>query len=215
MIIGIMGKAQHGKDTLGKMLADAIYEETKTRYILMAYATELKKRVQNDFDLTYEQLWGNEKEKYDYRYPRNRNNWIAGRRDTGKIKENYWTPREILQEYGQFFRTIDYDFWVKALFSVIKEKGFDNVIITDVRHPNEADPIKKKDGMVIRIVRNVETGVHNQKHISETALDNYEPDIEVRNMGSLKDLRKTADHVARIIVKGEKIKDFKNIKIGG
>jgi len=204
MILAIMGKARAGKDSLGKMLADVLFDRTGNKYILMAYATELKKRVQKDFDLSYEQLWGNDKEKPDHRYPKNRFNQVAGRRDYDEIRENYWTAREIMQDYGQFYRTIDNDFWVKALFSVIDEKEYENVIITDARHPNEADPVKNSDGLTMRISRNVETDVHNQKHISETALDNYEVDYEVKNFGSLADLQKTAEQLVEIIIGSKK-----------
>ncbi len=213
MIIGICGRAQNGKDTIGKMLADALFDKTGNKYVLMAYATELKKRVQKDFDLSYEQLWGSSKEVPDHRYPKNRNNHIAGRRDTDEIKENYWTPREILQEYGQFFRTIDYDFWVKALFNTIDEKAYKNVILTDVRHPNEADPVKKRNGCTIKIERNVETWVHNQNHISETAMNKYKVDFEVKNFGDLSDLRQTAIALADAVVSS--VNTTKEIKIIG
>lgn len=192
MIIGIIGKAQHGKDTLGKMLADALFDKTGKKYVLMAYATELKKRVQKDFDLSYEQLWGGGKEVPDHRYKKP----LRPEDD----HEPCWTPREILQNYGQFYRTIDYDFWVKSLFNTIDEKGYKNVILTDVRHPNEAEPVKKNDGFVIRIVRNVETGVHNQGHISEIAMDSWEADFEVKNYGDLKELRATATALADALV---------------
>lgn len=212
LLIGITGKARSGKDTFAKFLADELKREYGTGSILMAYATELKKRVQKDFDLSWEQLWGDEKEEADFRYPRNRNNWIAGRRDTDEIKESYWTPREILQEYGQFFRTIDYDFWVKALFRVIDEAGYDravNIIITDVRHPNEADPIREKGGRIIKVIReNYDGIVHNKEHISETAMDDYECDYTIVNDSNLKALEGTAKEVVKLM-------KFENKLLGG
>jgi len=210
MMLCVLGKARAGKDTLGQALANAFYDKTGNKYVLMAYATELKERVQRDFDLSYEQLWGNDKEKYDYRYPKNRGNSIAGRRDTSEIKENYWTAREIMQEYGQFYRSIDPNFWVKALFSIMGEKEYTNVIITDARHPNEADPVKDKDGLTMRVSRNVKTGVHNQGHISEVALDDYKVDYEVKNFGTKADLTKTAEQLVEIIISSKK-----EIKITG
>jgi len=196
MIIAIVGKAQHGKDTLGKMLADTLFEKSGIKYVLMAYATELKKRVQKDFDMSYEQLWGGGKEIPDHRYKKP----MRSESDN----EPCWTPREILQEYGQFFRTIDYDFWVKALFAIIDDKEYENVIITDARHPNEAEPVKKHGGIIVRIIRNVKTGVHNQQHISETAMDNYKVDYDIRNFGDLDDLQKTADQLADVILNTKK-----------
>jgi len=189
----VIGKARSGKDTFSKMLANALFDKSGKKYILMAYATELKKRVQTDFDLSYEQLWGNAKEIPDLRYPKD--NFGASSNPA-----DYWTPREILQNYGQFFRTIDYDFWVRALFNVIDEKEYKNVILTDVRHPNEAYPINDRGGFTIRISRNIETDVHNQQHISEVAMDDYEVDFEVKNFGDLEGLQKTAEKLADVII---------------
>ena len=115
MIVGVSGKARSGKDTFAEMLAESLQTETGKAYVMMAYAHELKLRVQKDFDMSYEQLWGDEKEIPDKRYPK-------------PDGDGFWTPREILQAYGQFFRTIDYDFWVKHLFRVIEDKEYKNVL---------------------------------------------------------------------------------------
>lgn len=196
MIISIIGKARSGKDTFAEILAEEIFNSVRKRFILMAYANELKNRVQRDFDLSYEQLWGNEKEVIDKRYP--------------KYKEGhniFWTPREIMQDYGEFYRSIDYDFWVKELFRVIDEKEYTNVIITDVRHPNEADPVIKRGGLIIKITSNRDNKeqVHGENHISETAMDNYDKvDFHVTNDGSIEDLRVTAQQVVKFIIESQK-----------
>ena len=105
MIIGIVGKARSGKDTFAEMLAEELFTVSGKRFVLMAYAQELKLRIQRDFDLSYDQLWGDSKEEYDRRYIKNRGNYIAGRRDHDEIKLDYWTPREMMQSYGEFFRS--------------------------------------------------------------------------------------------------------------
>jgi adenosyl cobinamide kinase/adenosyl cobinamide phosphate guanylyltransferase len=51
MLIGIKGKARSGKDTFAELLANALFDEGRQRFVLMAYAHELKLRVQRDFDL--------------------------------------------------------------------------------------------------------------------------------------------------------------------
>ena len=192
MIIGVTGKARSGKDTFAGFLAEELFRATKSRYILMAYATELKQRVQRDFDLSFEQLWGSEKEVKDPRY----------QKEDGEL----WTAREILQAYGQFYRTIDGDFWVRALFDTIEEKKYKNIIITDVRHPNEADPIKELGGKVLRVTssRSDIPNIHGQNHISETAMDDYNCDYTVVNNWGLNELRGSArEAVALILNKGD------------
>jgi dephospho-CoA kinase len=205
-LVGISGKARSGKDTFAQMLARRLQAETGYSFVLMAYAHELKSRIQEDFDMSYEQLWGDEKEEYDKRYKKDRQNWIAGRRDHDEIKENFWTPREVMQAYGQFFRTIDYDFWVKYLFKVVEEQGFENVIVTDLRHINEVDAVVNRGGYHVRVERKEKDDVHNDQHISETALDEgYRIDFKVDNSGTLEDLDRAAEDVAKFIMDSKKL----------
>lgn len=198
MIIGISGKARSGKDTFAKMLATELNVKAEESYILMAYAEELKVRCQQDFDLSYDQLWGDDKEVPDKRYPK-------------PDGDGYWTGREIMQAYGQFMRTIDNDFWVKNLFRVIEDKGYTNVIITDLRHINEADAVADREGFNIRVERTNRTEVHGTEHPSEVALDDYGKfDFTVVNDSSLDQLRLTAKETVGLIYTIPK-KNFKEI----
>lgn len=219
MILGISGKARSGKDTFAGMLAKELQKQTGRAYVLMAFAYELKTKVQRDFDLSYEQLWGDEKETYDFRYPKVRGAlpFCAGNRDDGRGLEaledrQHWTSREILQDYGQFFRTIDNDFWVKELFKTIEEKEYKNVIITDVRHINEVDVVVDRGGYHIRVERDSSKDtVHNHQHISETALDaGHRVDVTVKNYGTLEDLKDTAKTAVKFLLESEKA--FKKFK---
>lgn len=81
-----------------------------------------------------------------------------------------------------------------------------NWIITDVRFPNEAQAIKDRGGIVIRVNRfseeqkiallkaranrpnNAIELALKEEHPSETALDNYEFDHVVENNGSIEEL---------------------------
>jgi hypothetical protein len=203
MIIGIGFTARVGKDTVAEMLGEEIFKEVGQRFVLMAYAQELKLRVQRDFDLRYEQLWGGEKEVEDQRYP--------------KSEGGFWTPREILQTYGEFFRSINKQFWVDNLFKVIENNELKNVIVTDVRHPNEADPIVDRGGYVIKVTSN-RTGkekIHGSNHISETAMDNYNNvDFHIQNNGTLQELRQTVKQVVQFIKESERLKEKMEVRNG-
>ena len=142
------------------------------------------------------------------------------------------TPRELLQLLGtETGRDIIHpDIWVNALFADYKAEeeiglydGGDldgqeayrvdksNWIITDVRFPNEAQAIKDRGGIVIRVNRDKQCGscestftkgsecpncgsgnwVHGKidfTHPSETALDDYEFDHVIDNNGSIEEL---------------------------
>jgi len=217
----ISGKGRVGKDTFALMLAEELNKTQYPPFVMMAYAHELKLRCQQDFDLSYEQLWGGDKEVYDQRYPKMRRPlpFCAGNRDDGKGLEvleerNHWTGREIMQEYGQFFREIDNDFWVKHLFKVIDDKEYVNVIITDGRHKNEIDAVcDRSEGYHIRVERETKDNIHNQQHISETALDEpYRVDFTVVNNWDLGVLKRTALETADLLINSEKISKKLNMK---
>ena len=78
-----------------------------------------------------------------------------------------------------------------------------NWIITDTRFPNEADAVKSRGGINIRIERDdyifdgagkriIPTkeyvNTSNKQHESETALDNYTFDYVIDNNGTIEDL---------------------------
>lgn len=194
-LIGISGKARSGKDVFGEFLASELSRQEGKGYILMSYAHELKNMVQKEFDLSYDQLWGEDKEKEDRRYLTNRKALLTN-------DPVYWTGREIMQEFGGFYRSIDPDFWSKKLFSIMAEKEYENVIITDVRYPNEVDPILERKGVHIRVSREDKTQIHGTKHSSETSLDDgYKVDFDINNNRTLEDLRNTAKDIAGVLTK--------------
>jgi hypothetical protein len=63
-----------------------------------------------------------------------------------------------------------------------------NWIITDCRFLNEAQAIKDRNGIIIRIQRNQDLDDCKVKHISETALDLYKFDYIIDNNTSIDDL---------------------------
>ena len=214
MVIGISGKARSGKDTFAEMLATELNKGCYPPYVMMAFANELKLRCQAAFDLTWEQLWGDDKEVPDERYVRIPRTTSTG---TGETAVVYWTAREIMQNYGAFYRTIDNEFWVKNLFKVMEDKEYTNVIITDVRYNNEANYIINNGGYVIRVERENKDTVHNETHPSEIELDNYKRfDFTVINNWTLDHLKLAASETAHFLRDSEKdFKKLKEIKING
>ena len=111
------------------------------------------------------------------------------------------TVRDLLQKLGtEAMRDgLHENVWVNSLFSDYVDiwHGLDTFnnwfempkwIITDTRFPNEADAIKKHDGILIRVVRPNQAVTMGMPHPSETALDDYKFDYEIVNDGSLEDL---------------------------
>lgn len=206
MIIGIAGKARSGKDQLAKFIKEEFEEKHNRKFYDAAFAFKLKNMCKFQFGLSDDQLWGNKKEIADGRFVKE---VLLDTMD--KTYPVFWTPREIMQELGAFYRKIDYDFWVKGLEKVLQYGGLKDhkdFIITDVRHINEAKFIKNRKGFLIRIERDVENRdqIHGATHESETGLDSYKDfDMYIDNNGDLADLEVASHNVVNGILSIEKL----------
>ena len=200
MLIGISGKARSGKDTFTGMLLDAL-EKKQASYIKMAYADDLKERVMKDFDLTYDQVYGDLKEVPDHRYCKPGSSAAF----SSNPYEAFWTPREILQYMGtEGYRHIDSKFWIKQLFKKIDSSFIKNVIITDCRFPDEVDAVLEAGGIHIRVTRRNKDFVADTSHSSETSLDKYSfCNYTIKNDYDYFYLNIQAEEIANLIVKEE------------
>lgn len=112
------------------------------------------------------------------------------------------TPRLLLQLLGtDCGRNILHpNIWINALFADYKKDQSD-WIITDVRFPNEAEAIKARGGIVVRVDRpckecggmgyhKMDCNIGRIEHESEYALDSYNFDYKLENDGSIRDLYK-------------------------
>ena len=121
------------------------------------------------------------------------------------------TVRDFLQKLGTDAcrDNLHYNTWVNALMSDYtptqvqwadgplggyKDGDLPNWIITDTRFPNEADAIRKENGVLIRIERPGVKPIND--HPSETGLDHYKFDHVIKNNGSIQEL---ADQVKSIL----------------
>lgn len=223
LIIGISGKARVGKDTTADFLIKAFREKFNKEFIKIAYADGLKEKVMYDFDLTWDQLYGDLKEVPDKRYPKKVNE--SSNYEDGKVwkeEDLYWTPREILQFIGtDCYRAVDDYFWVKKLFKTIDENGYKNVIVSDCRFKSEIDPIKERGGHHVKVIRDYDGVVHNKTHQSETELEeDYKVDVKINNNSTLDFLEKTAFDTVDFIMalersKSKFIKDIKEVYNNG
>ena len=120
------------------------------------------------------------------------------------------TIRDIMQVLGTDLLRQDFNnnIHVAATLGSIKEN--EKVILTDLRFPNEAQAIKDRGGINIRINRPCSVcggvGYHKldcqpSEHISEKSLENYEFDYVIENSGTIEELIK---QVKKILIK-EKI----------
>ena len=124
------------------------------------------------------------------------------------------TPRMLLQEIGTdlFRNQFHPNTWINATMTNYRKSidmtkkshisDLPNWIITDVRFCNEAQAIKQKSGILIRINRS--TIESDDNHESETDLDQYPNfDYIIKNDGNLDDL---VYKVKEILIKEKMIK---------
>jgi hypothetical protein len=101
------------------------------------------------------------------------------------------TRGELLQQVGQALRAWEPLVWVEAFFARLPADAF--VLVPDVRFPNEADPIRLRGGLMLRVegdpLGQRGDGTRDDSRPSETALDSY-PHFAatIYNNGSVEDL---------------------------
>lgn len=106
--------------------------------------------------------------------------------------------RQMLQRLGVAARTyIGANIWVDAVFN--KMETGKKYVITDVRFPNEAEAIMKKDGDIWRIVRPGVGAIND--HISEHALDGHPSiDLTLVNDSNLEALTLLVDEAVKNVL---------------
>lgn len=182
-LIGLVGYAQSGKDTVGMILHDLwgfhrnAFADTLRECLyainplIPSHDSSPPKRLQEVVDA---------------------NGW-------DRAKVDYPEIRELLQRLGtEMGRDIlGQDIWVDTAMNRLEVPGFN--VFTDVRFPNEFDAIKAAGGEVWRIQR-PGTGPVND-HPSETALDGHEFDWWIDNSTTIEDLCVTVQQALGLVVR--------------
>lgn len=183
-IIAVTGKKRHGKDTVGRILAEQF------GFLRVSFADPIKQQCMSLFGLSYDQVYGDLKEVVDERW--------------GK------TPREMMQTFGSAARSIHPETWVRDALSKISLgsrgkpvslhsehlRAFSEVksvtnrwAICDCRHENEAAAVRDRGGLIIKVQRpGAGTGLF-EDHESEKSVDMIVPDELIKNDGTLQELQ--------------------------
>jgi hypothetical protein len=110
------------------------------------------------------------------------------------------TVRDFLQKLGTDAMRMGLhpNVWVNAIMAdyVPDEDGdLPNWIITDVRFPNEAQAIKDKGGIIIRVDRPGVSPIND--HPSEVGLDKWEFDYKIVNLSDIFDLKESVHNILK------------------
>jgi len=141
MIIGIAGFQGSGKDTIADYLQN-IYGFKRD-----SFAATLKDAVAAVFGWDRELLEGRTKESRAWR--ETVDPWWANRLNMPDL-----TPRLVLQKWGTEVarRSWHDDTWIASLENKLS-KAQNDIVITDVRFPNEIQAVRNAGGVVIRVKR--------------------------------------------------------------
>lgn len=180
-VIGVCGIIGTGKDTVARFF------EAEKHYTVMSLADPLKIIIQDLFEISTDVLWGPSPKR------------------TGEV-------RRMLQLLGtDFARSFDSDVWVKKLLhrtSSWMYTGKDtcdlrepdnegtrrNIIVPDVRFPNEAEAlVKVHNAKIIKLTRSMPINPDDElrNHASETEQENIPESLiatTIENSGTVDDL---------------------------
>lgn len=141
MIIGFVGFIGSGKDTAADYLVN--YHQFRRD----SFANTLKDAVANVFGWDRTLLEGRTAEAREWR--EQVDTWWASR-----LNMPHLTPRWILQYWGTDVcrKAFHDDIWIASVENKMRKTG-DNIVISDVRFPNEIAAIHNAGGIVVRITR--------------------------------------------------------------
>lgn len=142
--IALLGELRAGKDTVANMIAEKIkHESVNTPVVFLAFADGIHKVINLVMPEVYK---------------------------LGK-------PRRQLQHIGQSMRQLDKDVWVNMLFNSFEYRDSvarcHNIIVTDVRQPNEVERLHKEGFVVIKVIADKEIRI---QRVLEAG-DNFSPDM--------------------------------------
>lgn len=141
MIIGVCGFIGSGKDTVADYLVN--FHEFRRE----SFADTLKDAVSAVFGWDRTLLEGRTKEAREWR--EEVDPWWAERLDMPTL-----TPRWVLQYWGTEVcrKSFHDDIWIASLENKIRNSK-DDIIVSDVRFPNEVKAIKNQNGKMIWVQR--------------------------------------------------------------
>lgn len=202
MIIGLSGYAKSGKDTVAAMIQE-YYGQNDNNWQIKKFSGKLK-TIASVLTGIPETMFEDQEFKASTLGPEWSSMFI------GEALNTYVKPmtvREFLQKLGTdaIRDGLHSNAWVNALMADYhKEEKVEKLsdymsrvilpskwIITDVRFPNEAQAIKDREGIIIRIDRPGIDPVN--AHPSETALDNWDFDYKIANVSDLVALKQSVN----------------------
>ena len=218
-------KAQSGKDTFYSVAKDL-------GYMRSAFADKLKDVVKDLYQFSDDQMYGSLKDVEDVRYINTVDQqkilspeWerdidmVNLALDNGMESEDmqidnpeykpFFTPRRILQIFGQQQRLLNPDIWADYVFNVtipsLVSVGHKRIIITDFRFRNEATVAKKwstRNNANLKFIKISRPSIiSNDTDISENDLNQFsEWSYYLNNTGTLEEYQSSSIKFIRTVL---------------
>lgn len=179
MILGVTGRAQHGKDTFAARLVE------QHGFTRLAFADTLKSMA-----LVLDPFID-----------------AMGVRLAKVVARHGWEEAKTYPEVRRFLQVLGTeavrghlgdDAWVEALARKLRPMDLlpdEHYVITDVRFPNEAEAVRSWGGKLIRVERPGFDNGLGTDHPSEQYVDGLAVDYTALNTGTIQELHALADFV--------------------
>lgn len=180
-LIGLTGHMQAGKDTIGKILVE------QHGFTRLAFADTLKSMALALNPLIFEPHNEYNDGRGDYYRLRSYVQAAGGWDEAKKNAE----VRRFLQVLGTegVREHISENAWIAALDR--QRRALEgNVVVTDVRFPNEAQWVHVERGELWRVHRD---GLTGDDHPSEVHIDGLTADVEIINNGTIEELERVVE----------------------
>lgn len=142
MIIGILGYIGAGKGTVSELLL------ANHKFGIDSFAHSLKDTCSNIFDWPRSLMEGDSKESREWR--NKPDPWWSE-----KLQIENFTPRLAMQLLGTdtIRNHFNADIWLLTVENRFRKRPFKDVVISDVRFPNEIDLVRRLGGKLIQVKR--------------------------------------------------------------
>lgn len=188
-LIGIVGYARHGKNAVGAILADHGVQNTAFADAIRRFALAVNPLIETSF--------ASEPGQVPIHYGI-RLSVLVAQYGWDECKQKFPDVRQTLQRIGTEGgrKVLGRETWIRPVMSVFEINCINGkqTAITDVRFLNEGEAILERYGVILRVTRYNDDGSMYDNgigidHPSERDIDKFVPDYEIRNDGSLGDLR--------------------------